>query len=417
MPKVKSRSNADSIAASTRTARFHRVRCPCEDCESLGGRLQDAQTIRRHMERQSLKQARLRREQQEYNDRDAAISEVRDGRPWVSRNLLPLLIESQSAVTSMSAHTSLSNKGSRRLELAEGQFPCLEIAEAQSPCLEVAEDRISRPRMGDIMIADSLESPVPEDPDDEDEDWHFALNNFDEPLSDDSALDPEVLESRYLLSHATSPPLTESDDDSNDNVQAGTGDNQLYGDQSEDPEDVVDPSDPDDLPPAFYEDPLIRNIYIRVYIEASFNHATHESIKSQLLGHQSTLRHLMRRENLQIRGLDKMALTLRTVEHRLGVYVDQYIRYYFLCPVCWHLYDFSALNDLETSQCLQESCTGIIFMTKQLARGMSKRIPIKVLPTCPLIPQLQRILKRPGKLQDLQHWRGDRASANHDCVF
>ncbi|KIP04677.1 hypothetical protein PHLGIDRAFT_120505 [Phlebiopsis gigantea 11061_1 CR5-6] len=84
----------------------------------------------------------------------------------------------------------------------------------------------------------------------------------------------------------------------------------------------------DDLsPPAFSEDPIIRNIYIRVFLDVAFNHATHASVKTQLSSHRSALLASNESGRHPIEGLDTMACTLRTLERRLGVDPDQF------CPM------------------------------------------------------------------------------------
>lgn len=177
------------------------------------------------------------------------------------------------------------------------------------------------------------------------------------------------------------------------------------------PAEVPDVLDLDDFPPAFYEDPLIRNTYIRVFLEATFNHATEESVKSQLDTHYTNFCHMAARTGTEIPGLAKMARTLRTVERRLGVDADSYIWFNFLCPVCWHFYEPKDLATLpHDSKCIEEYCEGVVFTLRRLAHG-KRRVPAKILPTTPFIPHIQRILLRPGKFEDFQRWRceGDEA--------
>lgn len=169
--------------------------------------------------------------------------------------------------------------------------------------------------------------------------------------------------------------------------------------------------DDQEAPPAFYEDPIIRNIYLRVFLDAAFNHATEESVKCQLRAHYEALKSCQARardegDGLRLPGLEKMAKTLRTVERRLGIDPNKYIVYYFVCDVCWDRHHPSELKDLQSTLCQKPGCQGQLFEVKQLSKG-TKRVPKKVLATCPIIPQIQRILLRPGKFEDFQHWRGD----------
>lgn len=48
-----------------------------------------------------------------------------------------------------------------------------------------------------------------------------------------------------------------------------------------------------------------------------------------------------------------------------------------------------------------------IYTTKRLSSGQIKRTPVKILPTMPLIPAIQRIFLHPGKVEELQQWRQD----------
>lgn len=158
------------------------------------------------------------------------------------------------------------------------------------------------------------------------------------------------------------------------------------------------------LPPAFYEHPVLRNIYVGVFINAAFNHATHEAVKTELETHYSTLKSCETLGDIEIPGLDKMARTLRSVERRLGVRADDYIKYHFLCPLCWQLYQPEQLEELASPTCTREYCEGIVYQERRLS-GRTKRMPMKLLPTCPLIPQIQRLLMREGTLEEWQRWR------------
>lgn len=111
-----------------------------------------------------------------------------------------------------------------------------------------------------------------------------------------------------------------------------------------------------------------------------------------------------------IQGFDEMARTIRTVERRLGVDPDKYIVYHFICPECWARHHPDELEELISPICGAPGCKGRLYHIKRVARGF-KRVPNKVLSTCPIIPQLQRILRRPGKYEEFQHWRreGDAA--------
>jgi hypothetical protein len=159
-----------------------------------------------------------------------------------------------------------------------------------------------------------------------------------------------------------------------------------------------------DKPLAFYEDPILCNIYLRVFLEAAFNHATHESVQSQLNTHYHALKAYEARGAPPIQGLSNMARTLRTVERCLGVDPDQQIIYYFLCNLCWDCHPPEDLSSLCSPLCARAGCNGCLYTTKRLENGI-KRVPTKILASYPIIPQIQRILLRPGKFEELQRWR------------
>jgi hypothetical protein len=100
----------------------------------------------------------------------------------------------------------------------------------------------------------------------------------------------------------------------------------------DDQDDPLD--DPEGLPPAFDEHPAIRNAYIHVFANAAFGSATQIQSQNSLIALHSTISALEDPNNL-IEGLDAMALTLPTLERRLGVNPDAHITYFFLCPDCW----------------------------------------------------------------------------------
>ncbi|CDO76806.1 hypothetical protein BN946_scf185033.g3 [Trametes cinnabarina] len=134
-----------------------------------------------------------------------------------------------------------------------------------------------------------------------------------------------------------------------------------------------------DLPPAFAEDPLIR----------------------QYQNYSS----LSRCADFNIPGLGDMARTLRTVERRLGVDPDTHIVYYALCTKCWARVSPSELIALPHSSCTKPGCTGKFYDVKTTVDGRKHRIPLKPLPTTSLIAAVQRMLMRPGKVDELNVWR------------
>jgi hypothetical protein len=157
------------------------------------------------------------------------------------------------------------------------------------------------------------------------------------------------------------------------------------------------------LPPAFEEHPAIRNAYIRAFVLATFKGSTHAAIKIMLDGAYV----LLANSPQPIPGLEMMARTYPTVEKRLNVSFDTFIEYHFLCPICWHVYSPADLYKLNSPNCEDEDCEGILFKSKRLSDGSTKRTPTKVLPFVPPDRAIARWLLRPGKYEQLQGWRID----------
>lgn len=164
------------------------------------------------------------------------------------------------------------------------------------------------------------------------------------------------------------------------------------------------------LPAAFQEHPSLRNGYIRAFVNASFRGATHTQTYEFLDGICGTIESLLpsMKENeasdLEAELLD-MARTLRTVENRLGVNPDQYITYYFLCPLCWRRYSPDDLYSLPSSDCSRPRCHGTLYTMKRTSTHQYKKSPLKVYPYHSLRTALRRLLLRPGIYDALQHWR------------
>ena len=159
------------------------------------------------------------------------------------------------------------------------------------------------------------------------------------------------------------------------------------------------------LPPALDEDPLIRNACVTAYLFAACHGSTQETIKALLDCLHESFTAMERENGKEMRGLSMMARTLQTAERRLRIDPNQYIVYYFLCNVCWALHHPSSLDDLDSPSCTTPGCTGQVYTLKELTDGRHKRTPLRVLPTAPIIPMIQRFLLRPGKYEEFQHWR------------
>lgn len=176
---------------------------------------------------------------------------------------------------------------------------------------------------------------------------------------------------------------------------------------NDDGEPYDNPHDPADLPPAFDEHPAIRNAYIRAFLMSSLKGCTYAAIQMHLEGVSVALRSAVgQSEDVQYPGLEAMARTLSTAERRLGISTDNLIAYYFLCDICWMPYHPSRLSRLTTAECEKDGCSGTLFTIKKLSKGVQKRTPVKILPYVSLHRAVQHILMRPGKFDQLQHWRG-----------
>ncbi|GBE80097.1 hypothetical protein SCP_0213000 [Sparassis crispa] len=176
-------------------------------------------------------------------------------------------------------------------------------------------------------------------------------------------------------------------------------------DNEEEPEDTEDDDSTSNLPPAFDEDPLIRNAYINAFIAASFHHATHDLVQHILESQYDLFISLSDQTGHELRGLENMARTLHTVERCLGIDPDKFIIYHFLCNVCWYRHHPSELSELKSPNCMQPDCPGILYTTKKLSNGHMKRTLVKIFPSMPLTTVIQRMLLRPGKYAELQQWR------------
>ncbi|KAG2743727.1 hypothetical protein P692DRAFT_20704639, partial [Suillus brevipes Sb2] len=164
-----------------------------------------------------------------------------------------------------------------------------------------------------------------------------------------------------------------------------------------------------DEAPAFNEHSAIRNAYVRAHIASAFKGASQDVSRIILDGVARALWYARdHTQDIDYEGLDDMARTLPTAERRLGVNLASIITYLFVCPTCWQVHDPLTLYDEDLrAQCGEEDCEGILYTTKLLASGKSKRKPTKVLPYVAPRRAIQHWLLRPGKYQELQQWRRD----------
>ncbi|KAI0046864.1 hypothetical protein FA95DRAFT_1493337, partial [Auriscalpium vulgare] len=169
----------------------------------------------------------------------------------------------------------------------------------------------------------------------------------------------------------------------------------------------------DDLvPPAFSEHSAIRNSYVFSFVNAAYGGATHAQTHNTLLSQRGAMRAAYSASGNQIPAdlrddLKNMAMTLRTVEKRLGVDPDDVLVYYALCPDCFKRYTLEAISKLRRPRCQADGCDGVLYTTKRNVRDEEKRHPTKLMAYHPLIAALRMFFRRPGKYEECQHWRRD----------
>ncbi|EIW73997.1 hypothetical protein CONPUDRAFT_68070, partial [Coniophora puteana RWD-64-598 SS2] len=163
----------------------------------------------------------------------------------------------------------------------------------------------------------------------------------------------------------------------------------------------------DQLPQAFEDHSIIRNAYIRVFVLVVVHGVSHSAAQCTLDGLRLTITQAANKHpEDNYPGLSNFARTVPTVLKRLGLSMDHFIIYLTVCDVCWAVHHPSTISDLPSPSCTSENCTGTIYKEKRLANSDIKRTPVKIVPYVPLERAIQRFLLRPGKWEQLQHWRG-----------
>jgi hypothetical protein len=173
---------------------------------------------------------------------------------------------------------------------------------------------------------------------------------------------------------------------------------------------LADLDEPDGvLPPALSEHRALLNGYVHVFANAACRRATHADAEETLnLLHSTITSCYPGGISPELQGdLDNMARTLRTVEKRLGVDTGKIILNYILCPSCWHMYHPSELPTMQSRLCTASGCSAALFRLKRMSSKTQKRIPYKVMPVASFKAALERLLMRPAKWEELQHWRKD----------
>ncbi|KAG8703013.1 hypothetical protein FRC09_004399 [Ceratobasidium sp. 395] len=182
---------------------------------------------------------------------------------------------------------------------------------------------------------------------------------------------------------------------------------QLQNDlEPEDPEEGPDAGDGvndlDALCAAFREPDLIRNAYIDALVQKLLYGATHRALKHQL---KTARRTISAHPDIEHEHVTKMAQTITTVEHRLGVNTDDIIITFTLCPVCKRRYAPEYIQDTDNEHCLNEGCEGVLFVIRNLASGGRRRVSNLTYPYASVIAWLRHMLIQPGIAELMQTWR------------
>ncbi|KAG8698740.1 hypothetical protein FRC08_005737 [Ceratobasidium sp. 394] len=226
--------------------------------------------------------------------------------------------------------------------------------------------------------------------------------DFDEELGDLEALEG--------LGEAGDLPSEEDEPDNNQNLES-EDDEPLpdLGGEPDDPgaEDDVEDDAEGEIPR------LLRNIYIRAWIDSTFGGATQEQTTRTLFSHKSTLEDHAEAGALA-EALPTMALTFRSLERQLGVNADEYLQIFALCKACGTRYSEEEVNEAPYPGCpyirpgAEEPCGYPIWEERELFGGAKKRVPFRSFPYFPIQLALKRILARPGMRELLmRHVRDD----------
>ena len=281
-----------------------------------------------------------------------------------------------------------------------------------------------RPRSPSLASINSYAPPS--DPDDNakghDQDfWADLLSDLGHPanpprLFDDDDRVPELDQRAHdFLGDLFEDPPQDHEQNNEQQVQEPDEDlppifGGLFRDLDAEPED----GPPNDHPcDAFDNEPDdFRNIMIRVYLLSAFSGVTNEAIAEILTTHKMQFRMLEARgelpEHLRIR-LPFFPETLRTLQNRLGMNIDDIIKIFALCPSCGTRYAMEYINRAPHHACIHliagEECGEPIYKETRLYGNARKRIPFKSFPYIPLPRSLERNLVRPGFPEIVQMWR------------
>jgi hypothetical protein len=94
------------------------------------------------------------------------------------------------------------------------------------------------------------------------------------------------------------------------------------------------------------------------------------------------------------------ARTLDTVNRRLGLEIDSFLRRQPVCSECYQRFSFEEIDSAEVDKCFRPGCRGIFWHTSK-----GKREPVKSVVYTKLVATLRRLLLRPDFIQALSSGR------------
>ncbi|QRW12268.1 Transposase family tnp2 [Ceratobasidium sp. AG-Ba] len=232
--------------------------------------------------------------------------------------------------------------------------------------------------------------------DDEDlgnpDDVHYGI----EPEPDDPDSEPEP--------DPNPEPQPQINQDEHDAMDIDIGD-----------EDPPDEPEDDDAAPAFHGPANLRNYFVRTYLEAAYNGATKKNIHNTLRSTRLLLSTQAEQGLLEpelAEALVDFPLTMRSLEHRLGLNTERHLIIYMLCSSCGTLYTPDYIEDTQNPNCTHELedgniCRTLLYTEVRLYGNVRKRKPIKQLPYYPVCKALESMLLRVGMHEAMQLWRGE----------
>ena len=387
--------------------------CPCSRCIRLNTPWQMARTIKRHLARDAETRVAQLQVQVVVLQPDYTLQ----GSPTISYESYLPLIQERSLKNEAVGVECLAGQGcDSGDELSVSSHLGLDVQEC---AMEDFDDNSS--------VSDTVDEqpPFPFNLDDPAPSWDerlpcpFALDDLETLVVPESRSNtPDLAMNDHneeeLGSEDSASENSDSDSDAPDisHDPAFIPQEHLFPFQDPDDDDAQDPNPAPatSMPPVFSEHPIVQQAYICAFIAGAFRGATHALVQGMLLSSKSTIASFIALDPTLVDiDLNDFATTYPTLERRLGVNTSSYIKYFFVCDLCWMRHKPEALYTLKSSKCTHDDCSGNLYTTKRVGNGKNTKeqcIPCKILPYSMLIHAIQCILLRPGKWSDFQHWRG-----------